>query len=92
MAFKDVLQTPEAVPSLRIALSTFERPSEKLANHVNWVLPADRLKLEMGLSILSGYLAQRSSAHTCILPSSAAATDLRSTLSAGGAHSTNFTF
>ena len=84
MALKDVLQTLEDVPSLRMALNTFERPSEQLANYVNWVLPADRVTLETGLSVLSGYLARRSAAHSCILPSEAAAADLRSTLSAGG--------
>ncbi len=84
MTFDSVMKTLEDVPSLRMALNTFERPSEQLVNYVSWALPANRVTLETGLSILSGYLARRGSSHRCMLPTEAAATDLGAALSAGG--------
>lgn len=61
---------------LRHAVSLHPMPSVELVNHAVWLIPRDRKTVEIGVSVLSIYLARHATEHICVAPSLAAAEGL----------------
>jgi polysaccharide pyruvyl transferase WcaK-like protein len=80
----DVLLTDHV---LRPLASIHGEPSEALGNYVKWLLPANRVTVEFGLSTLSLLLGQRSALHSCVLPDAASKERLATLLTRHGIES-----
>lgn len=61
---------------LRAAVSLHPMPSVELTNHAIWLIPRERKTVEIGVSILSIYLARHATEHICVAPSQSVADGL----------------